>query len=95
MKKIYKFKVDFYVSQELILPAGSKILSVANQNEGIVLYALVNTESLYKQTYKIIMHGTGHAADDLDHTEFVGTVLLHEGNLVFHVFVERYETTSL
>jgi 3-oxoacyl-(acyl-carrier-protein) synthase len=86
MKSIYKYELDITDSQILDLPVGSKLLSVANQNNKIVLYALVNVDVTFKKSHTIITHGTGHQANDVDDATFLGTVLLHSGQLVFHVF---------
>lgn len=87
MKRILKYTLDIVDYQELTLSENSKILSVANQRDNIVLYAL--TDELSTCTYAIIMHGTGHPADDVIGAQFIGTVSLYNGSLVFHVFARR------
>ena len=87
MKRILKYTLDIVDHQELTLSENSKILSVKNQRDNIVLYAL--TDELTTCTYSIIMHGTGHTADDVIGAQFIGTVSLHNGSLVFHVFARR------
>jgi len=87
MKRILKYTLDIVDYQELTLSENSKILSVANQRDNIVLYAL--TDELTTCTYAIIMHGTGHPADDVVGTQFIGTVSLYNGSLMFHVFARR------
>jgi len=87
MKTIFKYilKVEDY--QELELPKGSVVLSVEEQREEIVLYALVENTSEGKDTYDIIIHGTGHNAGDIKSDDrFLGTVKMHDGLLMFHVF---------
>lgn len=87
MKRIFKYTLDIVDYQELTLSENSKILSVANQRDNIVLYALTN--ELTTCTYAIIMHGTGHPADDVIGAQFIGTVSLYNGSLMFHVFARR------
>lgn len=87
MKRILKYTLDIVDYQELTLSENSKILSVANQRDNIVLYAL--TDELTTCTYSIIMHGTGHPADDVIGAQFIGTVNLYNGALMFHVFARR------
>lgn len=87
MKRILKYTLDIVDYQELTLSENSKILSVANQRDNIVLYAL--TDELTTCTYSIIMHGTGHPADDVIGAQFIGTVSLYNGALMFHVFARR------
>lgn len=87
MKRILKYTLDIVEHQELTLSENSRILSVKNQRDNIVLYALTN--ELTTCTYLIIMHGTGHPADDVIGAQFVGTVSLHNGSLMLHVFARR------
>lgn len=87
MRRILKYTLDIVDYQELTLSENSKILSVANQRDNIVLYAL--TDELTTCTYSIIMHGTGHPADDVIGAQFIGTVSLYNGSLMFHVFARR------
>jgi hypothetical protein len=79
----------FEDEQTLTLPAGSKIVSVEEQNQGIVLYAVV-TDSPKREDVKIYVHGTGHPLHPgvslLNNIRFIGTVKMHGGSLMFHVF---------
>ena len=86
MKKIYKYDLSMEDRQIISLPLNSKILSVKDQYDGIVLYALVDTEREEQEKHSIIIHGTGHSADDLEGYKFLGTVKLMNGQLMFHVF---------
>ena len=87
MKRILKYTLDIVDHQELTLSDTSKILSVENQGDNIVLYAI--TDELTTCTYSIIMHGTGRPADDVIGAQFIGTVKLYDGSLMFHVFARR------
>lgn len=87
MKRILKYTLNIVDYQEITLSENNKILSVANQRDTIVLYAL--TDELTTCTYSIIMHGTGHPADDVIGAQFIGTVSLYNGSLMFHVFARR------
>lgn len=89
MKKIYKYTLQIEYKQTLKLPEGSKILSVAEQNNSIVLYALVNTATENVEHVSILIHGTGHPADDVEDYTFLGTVKLYGGDLMFHVFYKK------
>ena len=86
MKRIYKYPLDNVDHQELRLPANSKILSVETQDERIVLYALVDDTVTHQNTHLIIIHGTGHNADDTTDCNFIGTVKLYSGAIMLHVF---------
>lgn len=94
-RKIFKYNLEVTDKQTLKLPPGSHILSVMNQRDNIVLYALVwPTEN--KEVYEdvsIRIVGTGHDIDFFIPAErfgggykFLGTVSLHGGALMFHVF---------
>jgi hypothetical protein len=86
-KKIYKYVIPTTDESELQLPAGAQILSVMEQGNGIVLYAIVNTSVEVTKTVSVRVVGTGHRIDfDLNEYKFIGTVSLHGGVLMFHVF---------
>jgi len=86
---IYKYEilpVDEFV---LDLPLGAKLLSVAEQNNKMVLYAMVIPE-LRLKPLKIRVIGTGNPMPDgMSEFEFLGTVKLHNGKLMFHIFYQR------
>lgn len=86
MRRIYKYPLITTDAQLIELPVGSSVLSVIDQNDCIMLYALVDDEVVEKQPYKISIHGTGHNAYEATPGEFVGTVVLYDNALVFHVF---------
>jgi hypothetical protein len=86
-KKIFEYVLSLKDESELQLPAGAQILSVMEQKNEIVLYAIVNTSVEVTKTISVRVVGTGHAVDfDLNEYGFVGTVSLHGGALMFHVF---------
>ena len=85
MKAVFKYALKVADEQKLTLPANAEILSVANQNENIVLYALVDTSVRGLQNHTIYIHGTGHVVSG-GNIAFIGTVVLHGGRLMFHVF---------
>lgn len=91
-KSIYKFALSIEDEQILKMPIYSYILSIAEQDNQIVLYAIVNpmeTEKLEERIIRII--GTGHTftSTELINMTFIGTVKLHNGALMFHVFEKR------
>jgi len=84
---IYKYTLEIADYQILKLPANSLILSVLNQREALVLYAVVNPEeeTYINRTIRII--GTGHSVgDDIDKFNFLGTISMEGGALIWHVF---------
>jgi hypothetical protein len=96
MKTVYKYQVEFSKldsdsSLNLMLPSGAKVLSAIEQNGNIVIYVLLKTETFVvigPRRFWII--GTGHPAQDVMGKNFIGTVKLLDGGLVFHVFSEVF-----
>lgn len=104
---IFKYSLEITDEQTLLLPRGSAILSVAEQNGRIVLYAHVDREaavngfleqndsgqsrSLCDETYTVYIVGTGHPARLPEVTRFLGTVNTMGGRLMWHVFVHGPE----
>lgn len=84
-RTIYKYEIS--PKMDLVIPAGSKILSVHSQGESIFLWTLVDTTVKEVETRKIRVFGTGHAISDGIDLNFLGTAFLPSG-LVFHVFEE-------
>lgn len=87
MKRILEYNLDIVGYQDLVLSENSKILSVANQGDTIVLYAI--TDGGLPCHYSIFILGTRHPADDVLGAQFIGTVNLHDGSLMLHVFARR------
>jgi hypothetical protein len=89
MKRIFKYQLEIKDEQTLELPVGSKILSVVNIGEKIYVYAIVNTEQKTNETYLIVIHGTGHIVGETDDYTFLGTVIVFNGKLIWHIFYKR------
>ena len=72
------------------LPKDWLVLSVHNQRGYICLWVLVDTEEKETESVLFYAFGTGETPIHLDPVScvFVGTVLLEEGELVFHVFYD-------
>ena len=85
-KRIHKYKLDTVSQQIVMLPPDATILSVAEQDGNIVLYALVNTRTMdHVERRNIFVFGTGHTFSGAD-VVFIGTVKLRL--LMFHIFEE-------
>ena len=92
MKKIYKYLLLATDFQNLELPKGSKIISIIELYDGMVLYAIVDTDTTETELYDIAVKGTGHPfPEKLDTYTFLGSVKLMNGSLVFHVFYKKVE----
>lgn len=69
------------------VPKGSEILSVSEQFDQIVLYTRVDTDATEFVALKTMIVGTGHDASGIpERSRFLGTVKLHGGNLMLHVW---------
>lgn len=88
-KTVYKYPLEIEDEQVVFLPTGARILTVQQQNNNIFLWALVNPTSSNTQAFTISMYGTGHPIDNSEKMEYINTVQLYSGELVFHVFVKR------
>lgn len=92
MKAVYKYNLEFIEQQTIKIPSNT-ILSVENQKENIVVYALVDLDACNDgkyNYYEFIICGTGHYLDDnITDCNFLGTVSLANGNLMYHVFYRR------
>lgn len=87
MVTIYKYEIDTTDEQKVFMPFDSQIISVVSNNNRIYLYALVRDDEKNFKPKTVYVCGTGHPADHLNRSVFLGTVLTHEGKLVWHVFI--------
>lgn len=96
MKTIHKFIIEPGGTRNISMPAGAEVLSVHVQRGEVCMWALVDTEARMVNR-KFGVFGTGHTVDPCpqgDHLgpnrwHFLGTVLLENDSLVFHVFEAR------
>lgn len=86
MKKVvYKYKLQITkVIQEVVLPLGAQILCIKMQNDELCMWALVDPDQTYNEVVKIRCAGTGH--EITEDVEYIDTVMLLDGALVFHFF---------
>lgn len=90
MKTIWKFVLDPH-NLKLEMPLEAKILAVKEQRNQICLWVQVDTDAPKSMRYFSVF-GTGHDLkfDGLAlNQRYIGTVMFHEGDLVFHVY-ERF-----
>ena len=82
MKTVYKYPLDITDEQTVWLPKDAEILKIADQQDRLCLWALVEKDA---PTYQKIIrvHGTGHNVAD-EGLKHLDTVLM--GSLVWHVF---------
>ena len=86
MKTIWKFNVTQALIEPITLelPGGYEILSLQVQNGHICFWALVDPEAP-KLESRFAIYGTGHDVP-AEPGEFIGTVQMFGGNLIWHVF---------
>ena len=82
---VWKYALKATAQQLVSIPQGAKLLHVAEQHGELCLWAHVDpSQSVEDRGIAII--GTGHNAPDPGQMDHVGSVLMHGGALVFHVF---------
>lgn len=81
---IWKFPLPIEDFVLLDMPKGAKVLTVQTQQETVCLWAIVNPNNeTEKRGFYIV--GTGHPFPK-HASDYVGTVQVRNGFLVFHVF---------
>lgn len=86
LKTIWKYLLNVTDGdQELQLPVGAKIFSVDSQRGILCIWALVDPdEDLEKRVFRV--HGTGHPIADSEKLKFLGTCVVLNDSLVWHIF---------
>ena len=70
---IWKYALEIKDTQTIHMPAGSRILSVQEQDRVVCLWALVDPDAA--EVRRIVQfRGTGHSCDCVNAEDFVGTV---------------------
>lgn len=90
MKTVFKYTLAITDHQEITLPKGAQPLSVGIQNGHLMLWCLVDDQADLAMPRDVYVHGTGHKVDDIP-LQYLGTVMLNGGALVFHVFIDPVE----
>jgi hypothetical protein len=84
--KVYKYAVPIADQFTLKLPEGAEILSVHAQQNTPYFWALVEPTALLEKRH-FRLAGTEHPIEESrEQLKFIGTVHLHDGALVFHLF---------
>lgn len=86
---IWKFPLKIIDEQIIMMPRINKIISVQVQQKVPCLWAIVNPDDSLKIPVKIVIIGTGHIHPSFMDMDFIGSIQLHEGNLVLHVFKDK------
>ena len=83
---IWKYVLVIDDVQYIEMPMGAKLLDVQMQNGNPCLWVLVNPNA-ERESRAIYMRGTGHNANHVKDLTYVATFQMHNGELIFHVFV--------
>ena len=84
-KAIWKFELEVTDNQVIEIPIDSEILTAQVQNGKPCLWALVNPTKNKEKRF-IEMFGTGHEIDMNVNRNYLGTIQLHDGLFIVHVF---------
>ena len=88
MTKVYKFSLEISDEQKVLMPEGAKVLTVQVHLCFFFFWAECNPdEEPVLRTFLIC--GTGHSIDDDIEKEYIGTIQMCEGSIVFHVFEKK------
>jgi len=91
MRVIHKFTIETR-SEQITIPRFAEILSCINQREKICLYALVDKSYPYiNRTVYCIGTGQEMKNELVQKVYFVDTVIMHNGDLIWHIFVDKEE----
>ncbi len=88
MRTVWKYALNGWgpaarIRHDVPLPENAKLLSLQNQQGTATLWAEVDTEAAeVRRTFE--WFGTGHSVPP--HASYVGTLQVHNGDLVFHLY---------
>jgi len=95
-RTIYKYQLKTTDRQTISVPIlisttnfKKQVLKVDVQKGEPCIWCLVDTERESREV-KIRIVGTGHPMPDLYQEDYLGSYMLQEESLVFHVFLEDY-----
>lgn len=83
MSVIYKYRLAPSTPVEVEMPKYARILYVGSQDDGPVVWALVDPR-LAPETRTFYVYGTGHPIDDTLGLDYIGTCQTESG-FVWHV----------
>jgi hypothetical protein len=93
MRKIYKYQLETTDIQYLKIPRiietdtfKEQVLKIDTQNGIPCIWCLVDTEE-EERNVSIRTVGTGNPMPLLSKDNYLGSYILHDGRLVFHVFL--------
>lgn len=85
MKTIHKYKIEIVTEQVIELPWFHRILCIKLQNGTPYIWVEVDDDT-HKTKVKFHLFGTGHVMPDTSSMNYIGTILLDEDRLVYHLY---------
>lgn len=85
-KVVYKYPLHSHV-YNVALPSGAEVLCAKVQNGDICIWALVDPAIRDADARRFLVVGTGQELPEQE-LKYIDTVLLEQGQWVFHVFEE-------
>lgn len=85
--KVIEYSLDPCDVQSVSIPIGSKVLSVKEQNGGLVMWVLAEKEVPYTSVL-VRMVETDRSVGGLEDFSYLDTVVMSYGGFVWHVFVK-------
>lgn len=70
------------------MPVGATIIYVASQRDQICVWAQIDPSAV-KETVEFAIFGTGHEIYDSENLEYLGSVQIHQGEFIFHVYKKK------
>lgn len=84
-RAVWKYALEVLDVNVIDMPQGTEVLTAGLQDGALTMWALVDPDARLVP-HKFAIAGTGHTRDDLDDADYIGTVLLLQDTLVFHIF---------
>jgi hypothetical protein len=85
-RTVWKFSLPLADEIELVMPSGADILHFDMQFNRPVIWALVDPENKEVVTRKFRFAGTGHKIETANELRYIGSCMIQDGALVFHLF---------
>lgn len=96
MKKIIEIKLNGKKIQEHVVEGLICPLTVRSKEGGISLWAMVDDEDATQWILEILLAVTDRdLPEGIDGYEYLGTVELDDGNIMFHIFDRGLNLTNL
>lgn len=87
-KAVFKYAIRVTDTQTVTMPTGAKPISAQCQRGVLCVWAEVNPDPGVRQVRRLFrVFDTGHTMPE-NPGQFIDTVQMHDGNLIFHVYVD-------